>query len=136
MGQAKPFRATVLVVEDDEDERFLASTLFEESELNVIECESAEAALAVMDEKPEGVAMIFTDIRLAGKMDGVELTRIMRRRYPHVPVLVTSGDGERARDLPQDSKFVPKPWRALDLLMTAEKVRLAAQRNEWRGDIL
>jgi len=132
MGRAKPERATVLVVEDNEDERYLASTLFEESDLDVVECASAEAALAVMREAPGRVAMVFTDIRLAGKMDGVELTRIVKRQFPNVPVIVTSGDGARARDLPRNSVFMQKPWRALDLLMTAEKVRLAAERGAGR----
>ncbi len=136
MGQAKPFRSTVLVVEDDEAQRFLASTLFEESELDVIECDSAEAALDMVEHAHHCIAMVFTDVALAGDMDGVDLARVLRREHPEIPLIVTSGDGDRADELPKHTLFMHKPWRPLDLLMKAERVRLAAERGEWRGDIL
>jgi CheY-like chemotaxis protein len=137
MGQAKPFRSTVLIVEDDDDQRFLASTLFEESKLEVIECTSAEAALAVIEAKHRAIAMVFTDIRLAGKMDGVELVHNLRQGHPEIPVIATSGDGHRARELPEHTLFLQKPWRPLELLMKAERVRIAAAPGDaWRGDIL
>jgi CheY-like chemotaxis protein len=37
-----------LIVEDDPEVRLLTKMVLEESELDVIECESAEAALATM----------------------------------------------------------------------------------------
>ena len=92
MGQSKPFaRSIVLVVEDDEDQRSLAATVFEEAGFNVIECASAEAGAAVIDAKRGEIAMIFTDLRLPGRMDGVELAHIAKTKTPTVPVIVTSG---------------------------------------------
>ena len=45
MGRPRPFsRSTVLVVEDDDDQRSLAATVFEEAGFKVVECASAEAA--------------------------------------------------------------------------------------------
>jgi len=136
MGQSKPFsRTTVLVVEDDDDQRALAATVFEEAGFRVVECASAEAAEAVIDAKRGEIAMIFTDLRLSGAMDGVELARIAHDKTPDVPVIVTSGaSGERLRDLPEAAEFMQKPWRALDLLIRAEQVRGGGL--SWRGDIL
>ncbi|MGN6572363.1 MAG: response regulator [Pseudolabrys sp.] len=139
MGQSKPFsRSIVLVVEDDEDQRSLAATVFEEAGFNVIECESAEAGAAVIDAKRGEIAMIFTDLRLPGRMDGVELARLARDKTPSVPVIVTSGaSGERLRDLPDSTEYMQKPWRALDLLIRAERVRGEdIDAADWRGDIL
>ena len=139
MGQSKPFsRSIVLVVEDDEDERSLAATVFEEAGFIVIECESAEAGAAVIDAKRGEIAMIFTDLRLPGRMDGVALARVAREKAPSVPVIVTSGaSGPRLRDLPDETEYMQKPWRALDLLIRAERVRGAdADSLAWRGDIL
>jgi CheY-like chemotaxis protein len=48
MGQAQQNRRAVLVVEDDAELRRFATRLLEEGELDTIECESAEAALATM----------------------------------------------------------------------------------------
>jgi two-component system, response regulator PdtaR len=64
MGQAPRKRRTVLIVEDDANLRHLTATLLEDEQLGIIECESAEAALAVMLIGGREVAMIFADIRL------------------------------------------------------------------------
>lgn len=127
MGQSKPLRRkTALVVEDDEEQRFLSATLFEESEFSVVECASAEAAVAVIHEKHDEVGFIFADVELPGKMDGVDLAKIARAELPDVPVIVTSGAaGRRVDELPEGAEFMPKPWRALDLLIRAEKARRA-----------
>jgi two-component system, cell cycle response regulator CpdR len=139
MGQSKPFsRTTILVVEDDEDQRSLASTVFEEAGFRVIECENAEAAAAVIDASRGEIAMIFTDLRLPGRMDGVELARIASIKTPSVPVIVTSGAfRERVRDLPDSIEYMQKPWRTLDLFIRAERIRDGGgEGSAWRGDIL
>jgi DNA-binding NtrC family response regulator len=124
MGRSKPLRRpTVLIVEDDEDQRFLVSTLFEESDLNVIECASAEAAVAILAENSGNIALVFTDVRLSGHMDGVDLARMIGAKYPGVAVLITSGFYDRLNDLPDGAEFVQKPWFALDLLRKAERLR-------------
>ena len=72
MGQADQKHRAVLIVEDDAELRGLTAALLEE-ELETIECESAEAALAVMLICGRDIAMIFADIQLAGVMDGLEI---------------------------------------------------------------
>jgi hypothetical protein len=64
MGQAQPKRRTALVVEDDAELRSLTAALLEEEQLDTIECESAEAALAVLLIGGQDIAMIFADVRL------------------------------------------------------------------------
>jgi DNA-binding NtrC family response regulator len=111
-----------LVVEDDPEVRSLAAAMLEETELQVVEVEAAEEALAFLERNGAAVALIFADVWLSGPVDGVELARIVKRRWPSVRVLVTSGDaGERLHDLPRDASFIQKPWRALDVLVAAEK---------------
>jgi CheY-like chemotaxis protein len=72
MGQAQQHRA-VLIVEDDAELRSLTAALLEDEQLDTIECESAEAALAIMLIGGQHVALIFADIRLRGVMDGIDL---------------------------------------------------------------
>jgi CheY-like chemotaxis protein len=72
MGQAQQHRA-VLIVEDDAELRSLTAALLEDEQLDTIECESAEAALAIMLIGGQHVALIFADIRLRGIMDGIDL---------------------------------------------------------------
>ena len=49
MGSATPFKPIALVVEDDAIQREDVATLLEESEMGVIQCASAEAALGVLE---------------------------------------------------------------------------------------
>ena len=117
---AKPARIA-LVVEDDPDVRSLAAALIEETDLDVVEKDSAEGALAYLQKRAGDVALLFADIRLH-RMDGVELARIVKRDWPWIRVLVTSGAvGDRTRELPKGTCYMPKPWRALDVLMEAER---------------
>ncbi len=118
MGYAH--RSTALVVENDEAQRTLVSLLLEESELDVIECESAEAAVLVLEESGDNVSMVFTDVELAGMMDGVELAYLAKQRYPNLQVVVTSG-APRVRRLPDGTLFMAKPWSPIDILRVAEQ---------------
>jgi DNA-binding NtrC family response regulator len=119
MGRA--LKHTALVVEDDELQRELVSLIFEESEMNVIQCGSAEAAVVVLDKTGRDLTVIFTDVELAGEMSGVELAEIARRRFPHIDVIITSGYG--VDRIPENTLFMPKPWLPLELLRQAERSR-------------
>src|SRR5258706_10795813 len=104
-----PQAITALVVENDEMRRTLVITLLEESEMNVIQCESAEAAVDVLDQSGGRLSVIFTDVELAGIMDGIELAHIARQRFPDLHIIVTSGT-PRIRRLPDGTTFMAKPW--------------------------
>jgi len=120
-------RPIALVVETDREERALVSTLLEESEMDVIECDSAEAALAVIERKGDQMAMVFTEERLAGRMDGVALAQDLDAHHPELPVVVTSAERtRRIDDLPENVVYLAAPWRPLDVLIVAERVRRAA----------
>jgi CheY-like chemotaxis protein len=124
MGQADPFKPIALVVEDDELQRELATVLLEESEIGVIQCESAEQALRVLEKLEGSVSMLFTDVNLAGRIDGVELAHFTAQNYPSIHVTVTSGRA-LTRGLPKGATFMPKPWLPLDLLREAQLAQQA-----------
>jgi CheY-like chemotaxis protein len=129
MGQARQQKSrAVLIVEDDAEVRMLAATLLEDEHLNTIECESAEAALAIMLIGGREVAMIFADVRLPGVMDGVDLAWEVKLRWPLLPVILTSGlPRERVRDLPFGVDYMPKPWQPLNVLIAAEQALASAR---------
>src|SRR2546422_9989119 len=112
MGQAQQTRRAVLVVEDDADLRHLMAALFEDEQIATIECESAEAALATLLIGGRGGAMIFADVRLRGIMNGIDLAREVKMRWPLLPVILTSGHPlERIRELPPGVAYMPKAWQ-------------------------
>lgn len=122
MGQAQPKRRAVLIVEDDAELRGLTAVLLEECEFDTIACESAEAALAVMLLRGRDIAMIFADIRLPGVMDGVDLAREVKMRWPFMTVVLTSGGSrEGVGELPPGVDYMPKPWRPLNVVVAAQQ---------------
>ncbi len=128
MGQSKPLRATALVVEDDAMQREMTCLLLEESDFNVIECESAEAAELVLERNGGSLSLMMTDVQLAGHMNGVELAHIAKKYNPKLDVIVTSGKPLR-QPLPDGAKFWPKPWAPLDIIREAERMSLLARRG-------
>ena len=124
MGQSKPFRATALVVEDDPMQREMICLLLEESDMDVIECESAEAAELVLEEAGASLVLMMTDVQLAGHKNGVQLAHVAKKFNPDMDVIVTSGIPLR-EDLPDGAKFWTKPWAPLDVIREAEKMSLA-----------
>jgi DNA-binding NtrC family response regulator len=122
MTAMQPEPHVALIVEDDPDVRALAAVLLEETPLDVVEVESAEAALDCLQERGGEVAMMFADVRLPGDMDGVQLAKAACTLWPTVRVVLTSGDrAAQSDDLPECVTFMPKPWRGLDVLVQAEK---------------
>lgn len=82
MGQSRPFRATALIVEDDPMQREMLCLLLEESDVDVIECESAEAAELVLENAGDNVMLMLTDVQLAGNVNGIELAHFARKYNP------------------------------------------------------
>ena len=104
-----------LIVEDEEMVRSYAASLLEEHGFSVVEAADAASALKVLETR-RPVTLLFTDIQLPGKLDGIALSRETHARWPHVLLIVASGGDRRNRnDLPDDGRFIEKPYRAQDL---------------------
>jgi hypothetical protein len=77
------------------------------------------------------VSVVFSDVRTPGPIGGFELARIIGVTWPRVRVLLTSGDaGDQPSDLRVSATFIPKPWRASDILAWVEE---AAGRTPEQG---
>jgi CheY-like chemotaxis protein len=120
MGQAKPL---ALVVEDDPLQRELAAVVLEECEMDVVPCETAEAATAVLEALERQPDFLFADVRLPGVLSGADLAFLVHDRFPQARVIVTSSD-DLPPPLPDGALFMPKPWVPLDLVREATAVEL------------
>ena len=131
MRQSERFHATALVVEDDPMQREMISLLLEESHFDVIECESGEAAEVVLRRIGGELALVMTDVRLAGNMNGVALAYVAKRCNPDLKVIVTSGN-PLPEPLPEGAQYWSKPWAPLDVIRLAEQMsyRLAQQLSD------
>jgi DNA-binding NtrC family response regulator len=75
MGRMLQPQQVALVVEDDPDVRELAATVFEVTDLKIVEASSAEEALHYLRDHAEEVALVFADVRLPCLMSGVDLIK-------------------------------------------------------------
>lgn len=80
----------VLVVEDESMIRMMLVDELEEAGLTVIEADGADAAIAKL-ETDLSIALVVTDIRMPGSMDGLGLARWMHTNTPDCPIIITSG---------------------------------------------
>ena len=54
---------------------------------------------------------------MPGALDGMDLARQVHIRWPHVLLVITSGQTVPTREkIPDDGRFIAKPYRASDLL--------------------
>ena len=112
-----------LIVEDDQELRALAVALLEETDLRVLEASSGEEALHYLHDHAGEVALIFSEVNLPCHMDGVDLARLVRLRWPWIRTILTS-DTPPANDLDKalrNVRFMKKPWLPLSVLMEAER---------------
>lgn len=109
---------TILLAEDEDAVREAARRILAAAGYEVITAQHGEAALSILKSKPEGVALLVTDVTMP-KMSGVELAQLSRREQPELPVLYITGfpnieEGE-VRTMNTDD-ILEKPFSAEDLL--------------------
>ena len=64
-----------------------------------------------MARRPD-VCVLFTDIQLPGAIDGMELARLVHEHWPHVLLLITSGDlRPLTGEIANHGHFLAKPYR-------------------------
>jgi PAS domain S-box-containing protein len=112
---AAPGGARILVVEDNPDVAEVAAGLLEQLGAETRVVPSAEAALRALHdgEQPD---LVFSDIVMAGEMDGVALARRVRAEWPELPILLTTGYSASAENIGQEFEILPKPYELRDLV--------------------
>jgi signal transduction histidine kinase/CheY-like chemotaxis protein len=120
----------VLVVEDDDEVAALTVEMINQLGYGTTRVASAEAALGALADR-RSVDIVFSDVMMPGRMNGVELAQEIRRRRPNLPVLLTSGyaDAARRKAGAQQIKIIPKPYRIDELRDALASVRQDARKS-------
>jgi two-component system, response regulator PdtaR len=109
-------RPIVLVVEDDELQRMLATTMLEEAGYDAVEADSADEAITILEARKD-IRIVFTDIEMPGSMNGLKLARATRDCWPPIELILTSGQYQLgASDLPARGHFLMKPYKFDELV--------------------
>lgn len=112
----------VLIVEDEAMVRLIGADAVEDAGYDVVEAASADEALTIL-QGAEEVHILFSDIRMPGTMDGLQLARIVHDRWPSIRIVLTSGDTFlQDRDVPDNGRFIAKPYKVDALQRTITEV--------------
>jgi CheY-like chemotaxis protein len=123
LGQLK-----VLLVDDDEDVRFLVTRMLKAADLQVQAVAGGEEALASLQSGavPD---LIILDQNMP-RMNGIQTMEKVRALYPEVPILISSGQPdieEWACFKQANVAVIPKPFEMEELLAKLARISLKAR---------
>jgi len=117
-AETAPSAKTILVVEDEILIRLLVCDYLRTAGFTVAEAGNADEAMALLNSPDNDVALIFSDVRMPGSMDGVELMSHVTANQPCIKLVLTSAHLTRS-DLPADIapsvQLIPKPYMLADI---------------------
>jgi two-component system NtrC family sensor kinase len=121
---------TVLLVEDNADVAEVGSEYLRQLGYRVRSVAHAQAAIAAL-RLDANVDLVFSDILMPGSMNGLDLAREIRERFPGIPVLLTTGYSASAKDAVRQGVVVlQKPY---DLEGLRRNIREAIDGANARG---
>jgi PAS domain S-box-containing protein len=111
-------REIILAVEDDPRVRRVSLRRLKDLGYSVLEADNGAAAMAII-ERGESFDLLFTDVVMAGGMNGIELAQKARAKRPDLKVLFTSGYAEPAvmtqALLAENAAWLGKPYTTQQL---------------------
>jgi PAS domain S-box-containing protein len=130
-------KETILVVDDEQAIRKMVALGLQLYGYDVIEASSGPEAIQAWEEHGGRVDLLFTDMRMPGRMNGLELYDELKRREPTLVGIVSSGYSEEIvkaqEQLPPGLTFLPKPYDVKTLVLTvrncleAHRARVASR---------
>jgi CheY-like chemotaxis protein len=103
----------VLIVDDEPAVRSVATDALSDAGDTIAAAADADQALHVLTHDESAVDVLFTDVRIPGGMNGLELARVAKRKWPGLHIIVTSGYLGDDFAAPE---FLAKPWSASELV--------------------
>jgi CheY-like chemotaxis protein len=98
----------VLVVESESIIRMEAVDLVNDAGYEVIDAPDADSALVILHSRND-IRAVFTDINMPGSLNGMELAHFVRKRWPHIRLMVTSSP-QQSDNFPANWRYIQKPY--------------------------
>jgi PAS domain S-box-containing protein len=111
---------TVLLVDDNPEVAAVSTSLLEQLGYTVRRVENAEAALREIEH--DGIDLVFTDIVMPGKLDGLGLARRLKAMRPQLPILLATGYSDAALNVRGDFPILRKPYEIHQLSQAIAKL--------------
>lgn len=115
-------KGCVLIVEDEALIRPIAVEMIQEAGYGVVEACDADEAIRILEGRTD-IRFIFTDIDMPDSINGLKLAHAVRKRWPPIKIIVTSGlQTPKASELPLGSYFLAKPYEAASLALALSEL--------------
>ena len=111
---------TVLLVEDNPEVASVSCSLLEQLGYTVRRVSDAETALREVER--DGIDLIFSDIVMPGKMDGLGLARRLKEIRPDLPILLATGYSDAAANVRGNFPILRKPYEIHQLSQAIAKL--------------
>jgi DNA-binding LytR/AlgR family response regulator len=82
----------------------------------------ADAEAALREIELDGIDLVFSDIVMPGKMDGLGLARHLKAVKPGLPILLASGYSDAALSVRGDFPILRKPYEIHELSQAIAKL--------------
>jgi len=120
----------VLLVEDNVDVGRFSTQTLQDLGYETTWAANGDEALKVLEETGAGFEVVFSDVVMPG-MGGVELGQEIRRRYPGLPVVLTSGYSHvLAEENRHGFELLHKPYAADELSRVLRRVTRRRRRRD------
>jgi CheY-like chemotaxis protein len=103
----------VLVVENDVLLRLVTASNLRDAGFEVIEAADSAEAIRILDCIP--VDVLFSDIDMPGKMDGLALAQWVHQRRVDTRIILTSSGERPLGGAKEYASFLPKPYAEKDV---------------------
>ncbi|WP_319934880.1 response regulator [Lichenihabitans sp. Uapishka_5] len=99
------------MVDDNALIRMDAVDIVEQAGFRVLDAANVDEALDLLREHHARLQLLFTDVHMPGAHDGFYLAREVSRCWPHIAIVVASGEATPGpTDMPADATFIGKPF--------------------------
>lgn len=113
----------ILLVDDHENTRILLTELLGSMGYRVIEAKDGEEAMTLVEIGP--IDLVMTDLKMPG-MDGIELTRAIRRIKPDLAIIVYSAyrfvDTAPIALKAGANEYITKPFLSIKIKQVVERL--------------
>jgi PAS domain S-box-containing protein len=120
----------IMVVEDNAEVADVTASLVEQLGYRTVRADNAAEVLNRL-QRGDKVDLVFSDVVMPGRMNGIALAQEIGNHYPHIPVLLTSGYSDVVQSAGSRFAILRKPFQlsALD-----KSIREALERGGRRDD--
>ncbi len=112
-------RRTVLIVEDEVLVRLATAEHLIDLGYNVLQAVNGDEALRILAAHRD-IDLVFSDNNMPGSITGQDLAHIVRRDYPGIKFLLTSGVGWRRGT--EEAPFLAKPYMLFELTDRLQRI--------------